>query len=237
MEMETNRTWMRDFWWTDAIALLVAISAIIRIFLKNEIYLKIDNTTLLYLCTVGALFLVKHAKSFKLGDMQIELNQLKEQVKENSLLVGIADDSSKLNSRNNIKNSKSFLVDPEEFKPGTQPDDPWKGVFGGKSISKKKGRVLTAKVVPLKFAPGWYSVELTVNTIPGFEPLNGEVQLFLHDSFPNNKPIIRAMEGVAMLRLKAWGAFTVGALADNGETKLELDLAELSTAPVEFRSR
>jgi len=29
----------------------------------------------------------------------------------------------------------------------------------------------------------------------------------------------------------------VGALADNGATKLELDLAELKSAPTEFRNR
>jgi hypothetical protein len=39
------------------------------------------------------------------------------------------------------------------------------------------------------------------------------------------------------LKLTAWGAFTVGVLADEGRTKLELDLSELEDAPEDFRSR
>jgi hypothetical protein len=43
--------------------------------------------------------------------------------------------------------------------------------------------------------------------------------------------------GVAELSIDAWGAFTVGAVADGGLTRLELDLAEHPDFPAEFRAR
>jgi hypothetical protein len=36
---------------------------------------------------------------------------------------------------------------------------------------------------------------------------------------------------------KVYGAFTAGAEADEGNTRLEIDLAELSGVPQEFRDR
>ena len=64
------------------------------------------------------------------------------------------------------------------------------------------------------------------------------VQFFLHDTFRNQRPVVTVgSDGVAELKLRAWGAFTVGALADEGQTKLELNLEELETAPQEFRDR
>jgi len=39
------------------------------------------------------------------------------------------------------------------------------------------------------------------------------------------------------LRLKAWGAFTVGVLADEGQTQLEYDLELDTDFPRQFRSR
>lgn len=124
-----------------------------------------------------------------------------------------------------------------EILPGNIPDDPWKGVFGGKSIDKEKGRLLSAQVEELKSSPGWYSVTLSVTSLPKHPPLEGSVRFFIHDTFPNNRPTVYVAGGVAVLRLKAWGAFTVGVLADDGKTKLELDLANLESAPDEFRSR
>jgi len=64
------------------------------------------------------------------------------------------------------------------------------------------------------------------------------VQFFLHDTFKNDRPIVTVgPNGAAELKLTAWGAFTVGAIADDGRTKLELDLQTLEDAPVEFRGR
>ena len=62
------------------------------------------------------------------------------------------------------------------------------------------------------------------------------MKFHLHDTFLNPDPVINVEKGMAVLKLSAvWGAFTAGAELDNGKTQLELDLAELSTAPKKFR--
>ena len=43
--------------------------------------------------------------------------------------------------------------------------------------------------------------------------------------------------GRAVLEQRAWGAYTVGVAADGGQTRLELNLAELADAPSLFRER
>ena len=45
------------------------------------------------------------------------------------------------------------------------------------------------------------------------------------------------LNGVAELKTKAWGAFTVGAVADGGLTTLELDLKRYSGSFEPFNSR
>jgi hypothetical protein len=137
--------------------------------------------------------------------------------------------------------------DPEEVKKqllaaadGIQPgslDDPWKGRFGGQDISND--RALRAEVKPIPGSRGLYSIRLTVSSLhPDTNPLKGAVQFFLHPTFTDPKPVVPVgPNGVAELNLKAWGAFTVGAIADDGQTKLELDLSQLESAPIEFRNR
>lgn len=116
-------------------------------------------------------------------------------------------------------------------------DDQWKGRFGGKSFNND--RQLNAEVKPILGASGIYKIRLTVKSQhPDTNPLTGAVQFFLHRTFTDPQPVkLVGPNGVAELNLKAWGAFTVGALADEGQTKLELDLSELPDAPAEFRSR
>lgn len=67
------------------------------------------------------------------------------------------------------------------------------------------------------------------------ERLEGTSAIFyLHPTFGRAVRQIKIRRGIARLDVLAWGAFTVGVLLDDG-TKLELDLAELSSAPKEFR--
>jgi hypothetical protein len=51
---------------------------------------------------------------------------------------------------------------------------------------------------------------------------------------PSTRPAT-AHEGVASISVESYGAYTVGVEADSGQTHLELDLAELESAPRMFR--
>jgi hypothetical protein len=110
-------------------------------------------------------------------------------------------------------------------------DDPQKGQWGG--LPSNGGRTLEAKVTAID--ADWYRIRLTVRTNRGKKKLTGAVRFHLHDSFPDPVRTVTARDGTATLTLVAYGAFTVGAEADGGRTKLELDLSELAGAPKGFR--
>ena len=113
--------------------------------------------------------------------------------------------------------------------------DPQKSKWGGKS--ENNNRKLFATVTPDPIYKEIFDIKLKVVSTDMSKPLKGSVTFHLHDSFANTNPLIFVKDGQATLELKAWGAFTVGVEADNGATRLELDLAELSDAPEVFKSR
>lgn len=115
----------------------------------------------------------------------------------------------------------------------TNAEDPQKGQWGGKPESG--GRRLTAEVKAL--SETWYRIVLTAESTNG-SPLEKAVTFYLHPTFGSSENVIvEPIDGKATLEIHAWGAFTVGAETDDGKTRLELDLAELESAPKSFRER
>lgn len=112
--------------------------------------------------------------------------------------------------------------------------DPNKGNFGGKSVVKD--RVLRATIEPSELGAGLYRVVLWVRSTNVMNPLRGTVTFYLHPTFAQSVVERPVVNGVATLTVVAYGAFTVGAVADGG-TRLELDLAENVDATDDFRSR
>jgi MinD-like ATPase involved in chromosome partitioning or flagellar assembly len=115
----------------------------------------------------------------------------------------------------------------------TDPDDPQKGQWGGKSQDRDRSLSATVRQVSER----WFEVVLSVTT-PNGAPLRSPVTFHLHPTF---KPPVREVvpvDGRATLTLGAWGAFTVGAETDGGQTRLELDLATAAgDFPDAFRQR
>lgn len=104
--------------------------------------------------------------------------------------------------------------------------DPQKGQWGGNAEANE--RVLTATVI--EKAEGLYEITLKVTSTNPQNPIpDGETVLFaLHDSYgPKPFRVITVTGGSAVLSLYSYGSFTVGAFVDNGQTELELDLADL----------
>jgi hypothetical protein len=83
----------------------------------------------------------------------------------------------------------------------------------------------------------WFNVNLEVISTDSNNPLTGDVIFHLHPSFPYQTITCPAINGKAKLDLVAFGAFTVGVECDGGNTRLELDLAEVANVPVVFKSR
>ena len=123
--------------------------------------------------------------------------------------------------------------------PITVEDDPQKGRFGRNPV--RNNRRLKAQV-KWSGIPDYYNVTLIVeSTDEAKHPLSSDVVLYLHDSF--NPSVYRITpaefkEGKAIDdEILSYGAFTAGAITDDGQTMLELDLAEDSSFPKQFRDR
>jgi hypothetical protein len=125
------------------------------------------------------------------------------------------------------------LVKAKAGLPGAT-DDPNKGLFGGSPVAK--GRVLVGSVKPSESNANWFRVHLQVLSFDPDRPLRGAVDFHLHPTFRNPVVTCSVDRGVATLTVVAYGAFTVGAVADSGDTRLELDLASLPDAPAQFKA-
>ncbi len=168
-------------------------------------------------------------------------NQLSQQQEENAIrremaTADIKDIREKMMSHpDSISNAPvgSLTVLP----PVTNPDDPQKGRFGGQS--EKNHRILKAGVTTTG-NPEYFQVRLQVEATDAGNPLATDVIFYLHDSFHPSVYLVTPpmfKEGKAIIDLLSYGAFTAGAATDNGNTLLELNLAEEKNLPVVFRER
>ncbi len=185
--------------------------------------------------------LLSRLKTFKQGDTELsfaeQVAEVKRQTEDNAKQVNLVEDLVKVMTTQPSQQIAATRLQHDEKSPGPVKDDPWKGQFGG---SARVGtRRLSADVEEILGKPGWFRLTMTVSsTDQGREPLTGEVIYYLHDSFP--QPILHVPvgpDGTAHLQIPAWGAFTVGVIADGGKTELELDLAENPNFPEVFRKR
>lgn len=129
-----------------------------------------------------------------------------------------------------LNNEKLPVLPPIKF-----ADDPQKGRFGGKSSSN--GRTLSVSYERYLLSD-FLKLTIKVSTDNDDDKLKGNVYLFLHDSFADSV-VMNLANGKTEIthEVISYGAFTIGAVADNGNTFLELDLAELENFPEDFRNR
>lgn len=112
--------------------------------------------------------------------------------------------------------------------------DPNKNQFGGSPI--RNGRELEAVVEPAESRVGWFRVLLRVKSTNPERPMPETVTFHLHPTFKLDVVRQPVVAGVAELIVIAYGAFTVGVSIDTEpDTRLELDLATLTSAPTNFR--
>ncbi len=176
-------------------------------------------------------FLLPRIKSISIGGNSIEVKEeaVRELNAEQNASVGVGGRKDQTSVR--IRNV------PKEMTETNKDDlinDPQKGKWGTEAVSN--GRELFAEVKKLG-ASGYYSINLIVRSLNSkAQPLTGFVAFHLHPSFANPHPIINCLKGEAHLNLTAYGSFTVGAVCDNGRTKLELDLSELKGIDDNFKN-
>ena len=223
-------------WVLLALSLGAAVGGVIRVLADEGTVLeRLDDTTLLYFAVAGALLLLRQVKSLAFGDLKVEFERVKAIAEEAQSAAQVAEDAVLYGSLPQQGVERAGAEREEDIAPGPVPDDPWKGVFGGRA--EDNGRRLRASVREAG-TEGWYTIRLVVESVSARRPLESAVRFYLHDTFRNSRPVVPVgPNGRAELRLLAWGAFTVGAVVDDGATRLELDLADLESAPQTFRER
>jgi hypothetical protein len=216
--------------------IIISISAIAiaatHIFDREDKY-KIDSTTLLLLLIAAVPWLSAFLKSVTLpGGAVVEF---REQIKELEKKVGVIEQHGLLPGRAEpIQESARKSIAHTAAGEDTGNTDPNKGQFGGKP--EANGRVLEAKIEP---AAGRDSaacnIFLTVRSTNKERPLTGTVTFHLHPTFgARRKYQVHVVDGVARDKITSWGVFTVGADADDGKTRLELDLSDVQGGTKKF---
>lgn len=113
--------------------------------------------------------------------------------------------------------------------------DQQKGKWGG--LSESNDRRLRVENVE-EYGNSWCTFDLVVEAKENATaPLSGMVVFHLHQTFHPDTVAMLVVDGKAKLTEKAYGSFTVGVEADDGATKLELDLSEVEDFPEWFRKR
>lgn len=142
------------------------------------------------------------------------------------------------------RDSKDWMkaLDDESFETHAGPSadnpesewnsDPNLGRFGGAPIARD--RELSAQVQPLDEAGTTCAVTIRVRSLDPARPLTGTVTIHLHPTFHSTVREVPVVDGEAELRIVAAGVFTIGAEADGGATRLELNLATLPDLPAAF---
>ena len=198
-----------------------------------------------FMLGLGALFLIlllPRLQNFSVSPtgINITLDKLQSDVENlkmqnNSVQQTLVDTGGSKNiSAGKMQEIKAQVLESKTSKTiMTDSDDPQKGRWGKQP--EAHGRRLSATVTSAAL-PSLYTVNLVVESTDVNYPLTGFVTFHLHPTFKNQDPIIAVKNGRAELTLNwVYGAFTVGAEADDGKTKLELDLAQLPGIPDEFR--
>jgi hypothetical protein len=114
------------------------------------------------------------------------------------------------------------------------PSDPLKGRFGGLAESEKwQCKVRIERDIE---DPSWFHVNVKVLARHGSRAkLNGRVDFFVHPTFPQYRYYAFSNRGVAQYTFYCRGSFTLGVQVHQDKSFLEVDLAEIDGAPLDFQ--
>ncbi len=213
-----------------ALVWVAGISVIFAI-LRSILPTRFDEQTAMFLGVAVIALVIQQITKFKgFGiEFEKEVQQLKAEVKSVENAMGDLEKSVGPGSKTApITSSPRPLSDAAAIDGRLiDPDDPNKGQFGGNP--EANGRRLAATIDP-QGGPSSPRCRVTIkitSTDPD-KPLQGKVKLFLHPTFGRWKSYdIDARGSIATDTIVSYGAFTIGAEADEGKTRLELDLTNV----------
>lgn len=115
----------------------------------------------------------------------------------------------------------------------TDYQDAQKGRWGGSA--ENKSRRIELMNIERGSERGTFTIIVRILSTSSDHPLTGSVWFFLHNTYNNMIREVSVKNGEAQLKFDSYEAFTIGAVCDDGATKLELDLNELKNVPDEYK--
>ena len=189
---------------------------------------RIDEKVAMFLAVAVVTLVIPQVTKFKgFGiEFEKEVKRLRRNVENVQEAVGQLEKSVGPGRKNAVAPAPSA---PRQLFAGTgeapiDPDDPNKNQFGGKA--EANGRRLSATIEPVagKKSPRC-RVKITISSTDPSRPLIGKANLYLHPTFGRWSTYdVEAKGGVVEDDFVSYGAFTIGAEVDDGQTRLELDL-------------
>ena len=229
------------------IALLLLAGVCLLLAVRHLFFPRIDSTCAAFVGLAAAAIVFPYVQKFKF--MNLEFEKVREIARKElapvSRRVSLIEEQGELPGRKTAPVRAPVTLDfrtlqaQEADTAGADPaaaqthaDDEWSsdpnaGKFG--RLAERNGRRLSAKIKPAA-GPNSPACEVTlrVESLPGAPELTGRVMFCLHPTFGRRSQYeVPVNQGVAETKITSWGAFTVGVEADNGATKLELDLAKV----------
>jgi hypothetical protein len=228
---ETNLNPLLRWAVTGGAVLLAALHALV-----HEV--NIDSTTVALLVLGARPWLQPLFKSIELLGMKFELRELEKTVLQQRRNIELIEKGAALPGSPMAKASVAGDTATQPIRrdsAGSEwEEDPNKGKFGGSP--ERNDRRLEAVIAPATDERSAAAdIVLRVISTDPKHPLTGKVRFSLHPTFGRWAEYdVEVKRGVAKDEITSWGAFTVGAIADEGTTRLELDLATVKGGPPKF---
>jgi hypothetical protein len=211
------------------VAGISVVCALLHGFFPN----RLDEKTAMFLAVAVVALVIHQITKFKGFGIEVEkaVKQLKVDVRSVESAVGDLEKDVGPGSKTAIAPSAAAPLVIEAADTTNErfvnPDDPNKGQFGG--LPESNGRRLTATIEPISGPKSSRCrVKIRVVSTDPARPLIGKVKLHLHPTFGQWWSYdLDAKGGVAEENISSYGAFTIGAEADDGKTRLELDLMDV----------
>jgi hypothetical protein len=203
---------------------------------------RVDTTTGLFLGLAAGVLIIREISKLETPWLKLERvrQELKQEVQKVDDRVDVVETQGGLPGRPaGLAVSKRDMVAEVGGRRTAKANDGWnadpnKGKFGGSP--EANNRILEAEITPVtNERSAACNVILRVrSTDPVKHPLAGKVTVHLHPTFARPVYQVNVVRGVAEDEITSWGAFTVGAEADEGKTRLELDLMDVEGGTKKF---
>lgn len=197
---------------------------------------QIDQTTALFLGIAMLSLVIHQVTEFSGFGIVVKktIDQLQEDVNAVEVAVGSLEKEVGPGSKAASLRAGPLPAQQSRSVLAIDPADPNKNQFGGKA--QANGRELTALIRPIAGPKSSRcSVRIRVASTDPANPLMGKVMFYLHPTFGDwSSYEVDVENGVAEDEIVSYGAFTIGAVADEGQTRLELDLMHVPGGTKQF---